>query len=140
LSEQYNVSDKTIRRDSKLAETLSLIGGVSPEAKRKILSGEVTINKNKLETLSSAPIEKIEAVVAQIEEGTYERRGPRNPAPMTSDSILPEIKQLNGIIKNFASNFNSMFKQLNTGESVELKPILRLYIDELEDLYKSIND
>ena len=41
LAEQYRVSKNTISRDVKLSDAIDLIGEVSPEAKRKILSGEV---------------------------------------------------------------------------------------------------
>ena len=136
LSGQYNVSANTILRDAKLAEGLSLIGEISPEAKKKVLDGEVTVNKVKLETLSSASKEEIEAIATRIEEGTYTRKAPRNPAPIASD--YPEIKQLNIIIKDFASNFNSMFRQLGNGGPADLKPVLRSYIDQLENLYRNI--
>ena len=142
LAEQYRVSRETIKRDSKLAEALNSIGEASPEAKRKILSEEVAIDKNKLESLSSATTEEIEAVAAEIEEGTYKRRSPRTPtqteAIRTADSILPGIRQLNVVIKDFANNFNSMLQQLNNGGDVEFKTVLRSYIDQLEDLYKNI--
>ena len=39
LAEQYNVSPKTIQRDSQLLDAIMAIGEVSLEAKRKILSG-----------------------------------------------------------------------------------------------------
>jgi len=138
LAERYRVSSRTIRRDSKLAEAISAIGEASPEAKRKILAGEVAVSRTKLEALSSAPNKEIEAVAAKIEDGTYERRVPRTPVDIASDSILPEIQQLNTVIRAFASNFNSMFQQLNNGGSAELKPVLRSYIDQLEDLYSNI--
>jgi len=93
----------TIRRDSKLAEAIGLLGEVSSEAKEKLLSGEVVINKAKLEALSSAPHEEIKALASEIEEGTYKRRTPC--IDITSDSILPEIRQLNMVIRDFAINF-----------------------------------
>jgi hypothetical protein len=157
LANDYNVSRNTIKRDAKLAETLTAIGLVSPEAKRKILAGEVQINKSKLEVLSSASEDDIEEVALQIEEDEYKGR---TNAPTTGDSttdnsatnssratkgdnnsssILPEIQQLNLIIKDFANDFNSMFLQLRSGDPIELKPLLRSYIDQLEDLYKSMS-
>lgn len=139
LAEQYNVSRNTIISDSKLAEAITKIGESSPEAKRKILAGEVAVHKNKLEALCSATSEEIEAVAAEIEEGIYLRRPLRNPVDMHSDSILPEIRQLNTVIRGFASNFNAMFQQLNNGGSAELKPVLRSYIDQLEELYRSMD-
>jgi len=142
LAEQYNVSRNTIIRNASLAEAISIIGEASPEAKRKILDGEVQISKKTLEALSGASEEEIEAVAAEIEAGIYKGRAPRGSeltqADIASDSILPEIRQLNAIISDFASNFNSMFRQLSNGGSVEVKAVLRSYIDRLEDLYKNM--
>ena len=142
LAKQYQVSRDTIIRNAKLAKTLGAIGEVSPEAKRKILSGEVQISKNRLEALSSADQDEIEATAFQIEEGLFEgrtpRRSPSNEDELFSDSILPEIKQLNIIISNFARNFNDMYSELNNGDTVKLKVVLRSYIDQLEDLYRNM--
>ena len=142
LSEQYKVSSKTIKRDAKQASAIDAIGEASPVAKRKILAGEVQIGKRRLEALASASKEEVEAVAAEIEDGIYEGRTPRSSAAVeadiASDSILPEIRQLNAIISDFASSFNSMFRSLSTGGSAEVKSVLRSYIDQLEDLYKNM--
>ena len=136
------MSQITIKRNANLAEAINNIGEVSPEAKRKILHGEVYVSKNRLEALSRASKEEIEAVAAEIEEDIHEGRAPRNAsqinAGINSGSILPEIRQLNAIISDFASSFNSMVRQLSSGGSVEVKAVLRSYIDQLEDLYKNM--
>ena len=189
LADQYNVSRNTIIRNAKLSEAIKSIGEVSPEAKRKILSGEIRINNNKLEALSSASGEEIEALATKIEDGSYERVAPgtgkksggeasspegettesagrvsvpegetiesagrvsvpegetMGHAPtlmevgIASDSIHPEIRQFNALIRYFTSNFNAMFQQRNNDVTVELKSALRSYIDQLEDLYRNI--
>jgi hypothetical protein len=163
LSEQYNVSPKTIKRDSKLADGLTAIGEISPEVKRKILNGEVNIGKNRLGALASASQGEVETVVREIEEGTFVSRSPRNSDGASSDSgnakdsaisapngitptipgidsnsILPEIRQLNTIISDFASNINSILREVNANDPAPLKKVLRTYINELEDLYKSL--
>ena len=142
LAEQYNVSRNTIIRNAKLAKTLGAIGDISPEAKRKILSGEVQVSKNRLEALSSADQSEIKATAIQIEEGVFEGRTPRqsssNKDELSEHSILPEIKQLNIIISNFARNFDDMYSQLKEDDTVKLKVVLRSYIDQLEDLYRNI--
>ena len=153
LSEQYNVSRNTIIRDEKLADALTKIGEISPEAKRKILSGEVPINKSKLEALASSPFEKTEAVATEIEEGTYNRKaargleqfevkndGTQNPTEPARTASTTELQQLGVIISNFAKNFDSMLKKRNTADSKELKTVIRAYIDQLEDLYGSLGD
>jgi hypothetical protein len=139
LSDQYNVSHNTIKRDFKLAGTISRIGEISPEAKKKILNGEVGVNKAKLEALSSAPREEIEAVATMIAEGTYARRPRHHAAQPGPEAILPEIRKLNEVIKGFASNFSSMVQKMSTGSTEELKPVLRSYIDQLEDLYRGMS-
>ena len=153
LGEQYKVSPKTIKRNAKLAETLTAIGEVSPDIKRKILHGEIQISKSRLEALSSAPKKEIEAVALEMEAGEFIGRAPRNSKqPKDSvgggfgagnsgaalDSALPEIRRLSTIISDFAADFNTMFLKLNSGDSAELKPVLRAYIDKLEELYRDI--
>lgn len=145
LAEQYKVSRNTIKRDVKFAEAMSIIGEISPEAKRKILSGEVPINRSKLQTLPAAPIEKAKAIAAEIEMGTYTRRAARSPEqPETetntthedaSPPIPHELQELNSIIRDFAGNFDSMLRKMNAGGSMELKSVLRSYIDQLEEWY-----
>ena len=142
LAEQYNVSQITIKRNASLAEAIAGIGEASPEAKRKILHGEVHISKSRLEALSRASEEEIGAVAAEIEEGTYEGRTPRSSQQVNADaafeSIIPEIRQLNAVISDFAKSFNSMFRQLSTGGSAEVKTVLRSYIDQLEEIYEGM--
>jgi len=145
LAEQYRVSQRTIARDRNLAEALTKIGEISPEAKRKILSGEVPINKSKLESLASAPPEKAEAVATEIEEGTYNRRVARDVGQTdATDTVSPifspptELTQLSTIISNFAKSFDTMLKKHSVGGSLELKSVLRSYIDQLEELYSKV--
>ena len=150
LAEHYNVARNTIKRNAKLAEALTAIGEISPDIKRKILHGEIHISKSRLEALSSAPKEEIEAVALEMEAGEFIGRAPRNSKqPKDSvgggsgsgaelDSALPEIRRLSAIISDFAADFNTMFLKLNSGDSAELKPVLRAYIDKLEELYRDI--
>ena len=142
LAEHYNVSRNTIIRNAKLADALNFIGEFSPEAKRKILTGEIQISKNRLEALSSVSEDEIEAAVAQIEEGLFERRAPRQSQESKenhpSDSTLPEIKQLSTIISSFARNFDSVLSQLSKDDSAKLKRVLRSTINQLEELYRTM--
>jgi hypothetical protein len=180
LSDQYNVSPKTIKRDAKLADGLTSIGEISPEIKRKILDGEVKIGKSRLEALSEATPEEVEAVIQEIKDGTFVSRPPRTTqgdatqgdgSPVltnddagnddsdgnigdasvsvpnndkqtggdnSSNSFLPEIRQLNAIISSFASSIYSALREINDGDSTVLKDVLRSYINQLEDLYKNL--
>jgi len=142
LSERYRVSPITIRRDSKLSAAIDAIGDVSPEAKRKILHGEIAINKSKLETLLSKPQEDIDAVAAEIESGTYKRRQPAAPvAPETgnpSDPSHADKRQLDAIAKSMTSDFDVALQKLYSGGMQGFKTTLRSYINSLEDLYSSI--
>jgi ParB-like chromosome segregation protein Spo0J len=151
LAEHYNVARNTIKRDAKLADGLTSIGNISPETKRKILNGEVRIGKSRLEALSAATPEEVEALVQEIEEGTFVSRTPRatqgstqgdgspvlppkntgEPSPCVT--ILPEIRQLNAIISDFASNFNSVLGDISSGDTASLKDVVRAYISQLED-------
>ena len=140
LSEQYRVSGRTIRRDAELATAVKAIGNVSYAAKEKILSGQVQIGRNRLRELSNSSDEEIEVIAAQIENNEYENR-PSHPSASDQENeiqnaMLPEIKQLNQMVKDFAVDFQSALIRLGNGKSAELKVVLRSYIEQLEDLYK----
>ena len=94
LAKQYKVSKNTVNRDTKLSEGIEAIGQVSPEAKTKILSGEVEINKKKLQSLSTGTKEEIEAIAMEIEEGTYKKRTPAAPASASTTSQAEAPTQL----------------------------------------------
>jgi hypothetical protein len=64
LSKQYNVSEKTIKRDAEFAEGLSLL---SPELKKDILSGRVKAKKSDIQQLTqihkpAIPIDTLDKV------------------------------------------------------------------------------
>ena len=141
LAGQYNVSRDTIKRDEKLAQALNKMGEKYLEAKRKILSGKISVNKSKLEALASAPDEKIEAFVAEIEGGTYNRRAISTAKRDEINNILeefPEVQKLNSIINSFAKDISTHVQEIKSGNPAELKSTIRSYIDELEKLYRSI--
>jgi hypothetical protein len=54
LSANFNVSESTIKRDSKFAEGLNIIGATNPQLKSKILLGEVKVKKSDIQVLSDA--------------------------------------------------------------------------------------
>ena len=137
------MSPTTIQRDSRLANALTRIGEISPEAKQKVLFEEVPINKSKLDILSDAPHELIKTVVAEINEGTYNRRAVSTANREELNVIMdnfPEVQKLNTLINNYAKDFNVVIRNLNITGPKELKSTLRTYIDELEDLYKTLKN
>ena len=138
LAAHYKVSDKTIKRDFRLAEAIDAIGETSPEARQKILSHEIPVNRSKLETLSLDSKEEIEAFAAAIQEDTYVKRTQRTPNQANINALLPEMKKLNSIIRDFQSSFNSLIIKFSTDETTDMKPVLRSYIDQLEDLYENM--
>jgi len=141
LSEQYNVSRNTILRDEKLAQALLKLGENYPEAKQKILSGEIPVNKSKLEALSYASQERIKTVAEEIIDGTYNRRALSIARREETNSMLeafPEVQQLNSIINNFAKDISTLIQEIKTGNPTELKSTLRSYIDKLEELYSKV--
>jgi len=77
VGKKFNVSSATIERDGRVANALGVIADISPEANEKILSGEVPVDRSKLQRLSKAPKEEVEEVVRQINAGTYNRNDHR---------------------------------------------------------------
>ena len=63
LSKQYNVSEKTIKRDAEFAEGLNLL---SPELKKDILSGKIKAKKSEIQQLTQ--IEKPTLPIDSLDE------------------------------------------------------------------------
>jgi len=69
VAKMTGVSKATVDRDKKFAEVVERIGGVSPEAKNKILAGKAhSVAKGKLTKLAQAPEEEIKKVAQAIVE------------------------------------------------------------------------
>jgi len=160
LGNKFKVSSATIERDSKVANAINAIAEVSLEAKRKILSGEVPIDRTKLQRLSNATKEEIAEVATQITEGTYNRNDHRlrkSPEPSPEQNQERESGQninpsqqpplpnqssptyITTIVTQITDNLNKTLNTLPTETTLpELKTSLRTFIDSCEEIYKSI--
>lgn len=54
LSQQFNVSESTVRRDAKFAEGMNIIQRSNPELKAKILAGVAKVKKSDIQILAEA--------------------------------------------------------------------------------------
>jgi hypothetical protein len=106
LSKQYNVSEKTIKRDAEFAEGLNLL---SPELKKDILSGRVKAKKSDIQQLIQ--IEKPELLIDSLEKvsdlvspnESIQIRNPDNSITFTyknHNSREQLLKQVKRSIKN----------------------------------------
>ena len=130
LAEQYNVSTRTITRDAKVAAGIDAIGEASGEAKRKILSGEIGIDKKKLNELSGEPQDKIEEVASTIANGDYKKE---KPVELTPEE---QSQPLNLLLTETRTFYSAISKST---DGAVLKPTLRAHINVLRDLYKLIS-
>jgi len=139
LAEQYKVSKNTILRDAKLSESIDAIGEVSPEAKRQILAGEISINKNTLGGISALPAEEVEKLANKIESGEYDKRQNKTNAEteLSENSYLEILQRFETEIAKITERlFTNLRKRAKNSEPVKLKTSLRMYIDMLEKLYE----
>jgi hypothetical protein len=67
LSEEYNVSEKTIKRDAAFAQGIEKIGKANPALKQDILAGRVKVNKGDVQKISKIPGEIQVAHAGDIE-------------------------------------------------------------------------
>ena len=148
LASRYRVSPKTIGRDKNISEGIDIIGGISPEAQRKVLSGEVVINKQELEKMASKPMEEVEEIVAEIEDGTYNRVERRKAAASAAtetekyadDSTPEEVRGINSTISRITDGFYVQLRNhMKNADLEEIKSAIRSYIVLLEELYREIS-
>ena len=136
LGSQYNVGEKTIRRDAKFAAAIDAIGDTSPDAKSKILAGEAKINKCELEELSEMSAEEIASAATMIDNGTYEKiKSAGSKIPEHGSPIDIIIAGINDLSVNFRHGLQGIAKN---GDTLKLKTAMRSYIDRLESFYGQI--
>jgi len=146
LAEEHNVSRNTILRNARMSEAIDAIGEVSPEAKSKILSGEVRVNKNMLEQLAADPTGDVAGIATSIEDGSFTRRQQKDgTGVIDSKTNLPGSANTSGmnpfeatIARISEELVSELRKQTTSSNSGELKTALRSYITMLEDLYSQI--
>ena len=154
VGKKFNVSKATIERDANIADALKSIEEISPEAKQKILSGEVPVYRIKLQRLSKAPKEEIEEIVEQINSGTYNRndyRIKKTPEQIEPQQSSPDFTNVQYSL-NEQSHLNTYINQINNiinttirllppeSDISELKIYLRVLIDSLEEMHGNIVD
>ena len=143
LGQKYHVSAKTIQRDAKVAEVIDRIGEISPEAKRKILSGDVDVDKRELIGFSSKQKGDIEVLATEIEEGTYKKNLNFEPEPVkdedTTDRYLAELSRVGTIIDGLEDDIQKKLQRLSKNGSIEkLKKALSAYINSLERILSTV--
>jgi hypothetical protein len=142
LANQYNVSRDTIKRDAQVANAITAIGRESPEAKRKILSGEASISRKQLRELSAGSGDDITEIAESINEGLTERRRASVSSIAQAEGRYPVdqgdggVQSLDEVFAGFADSVHGELHDLSGKYTLaELKAALRVFIDTLEDLY-----
>ena len=161
IGDEQGVASSTVERCGKLNTTIDAIGKVSPEARRKILTKDVPIDKRTLEALApkaevedkepssedKEKLKKIEKLALSIEGGTYEKETYRTPASSktrgapgdssfntTTNKHLPPA---NPAVKELTDEFYLKLQRLTKeNESAQLQANLQLSISILEALYE----
>ena len=131
LAEKYNVSSRTIERDSRLADALIALGEVSPDAKLSILSGETRMTRAELDAMLAGSKETVTEIAESIENGTFaERRADKAaPSDWTLDAAFSKIsdlikRELTGLSKSYSPE--------------DVKTALRSHITALEEIYDQL--
>lgn len=128
LSKHYKVHTDTIYKDAKTSKAIDAIGIASPEAKAKILSGDISIDKKELQKLAAASEEEINKAAVDILNGTYRKSETKEPAERGMPTVSPVNAQVDRAYKDYVS-------AAGRGSSVQIRRALRTFIVELEALY-----
>ncbi|MDR2714036.1 MAG: hypothetical protein LBB42_00665 [Coriobacteriales bacterium] len=146
LAEQYHVSPKTVRRDAKVAATIDALGELSPNAKKKILSGEVAIDKKELEALATLPNKELIKLAKAIDKGSYDKSTFSHTAP--ANEGLPSFdpkgtQKASALLKTATNDFQRELQLLainsdSADRNVALKAALKAHLTKLEGIYKRL--
>ena len=158
LSEQYNVSSRTIDRDAKFAAALKAVGEISPEAKRLILTDKAKLDKKELMALLDRPKDEVVALAMAVEQGEYKKKKPGQAEPPDSDAsavspapnapsgvarpidpVLADIRLLKAALDKVSGAFYTALPEIKKkAERTELKTALKPCFDILTDLYMQL--
>jgi len=136
LANEYDVSQKTIKRDAQIADAIIAIGETSPEAKELILSGKANISRKRLIELAFAEKGELKDTIEQINAGTHQIR---RPGTVTDSSKSGEQLTFDGFIEKIANEIDLGIKKLTVGTGETSKTAIRALIDKLERLYDSMS-
>ncbi len=84
LSQEFHVSEKTIKRDAKFAQGLELIARSNPQLKMRILSGDANVKKSDVQVLTDW--EDPQKLTIRNEADLY------NKAKVIKDRVLEEME------------------------------------------------
>jgi len=108
LAEQYNESHSMILKDMEVVAAIDIIGEYSPAAKRKILSGEVKIDKQVLKSLSALQKDDIHRFVMEIENGSFEKK----PPPKVSNQFKHSNTEMRSTLRKCINMLENLHRQL----------------------------
>lgn len=109
IAKEYNVDEKTIRRDAKFAKGMEIIGNSNPELKQDILKGKVKVNKGDVQKLGEVAkdsaeipvlaVEDIRKRAIEIEEGKKEQATqPIKTTQYTDEQVQAQIEHYHASI------------------------------------------
>ena len=144
LGNHYKVSRATIERDAKVATAINTIGETSLDAKRKILSGDVSISRKQLRELAAGSDDDVNEIAAKIDDDTFKSKASeRVETPKSMESFSPVTSKPDPIIvtllKTTENFYNDLLRLSRDNSAIDLKPVIKFFIDELKDLYEQIS-
>ncbi|WP_020528081.1 hypothetical protein [Flexithrix dorotheae] len=131
IADQYNVDEKTVRRDAQYAKGVDLIGKSNPELKSAILKGDAKINKSDVQKLAGIENKKLNIQSAQDIKKILTKHSSSKTelAKSTTEGINANVKKIRNKI------FNELDKYISTGNPKSFDQI----INQLEALKKEIS-
>jgi hypothetical protein len=144
LSTQYDVSPSTIKRDGAVANIIDKIGNESPDVKRDLLTGKITISRKALRELASESDEQIAETAKKIESGTFERSKDNKSLANTGSTIAIDLNpnEAQSLEATFIKMSNELYSKLQlfskSHTANEIKTALRSHIIKLEEFYNQV--
>lgn len=121
LSREFNLSPSTIKRDSKFAEGLNIIGNADPVLKMKILTGELSVKKSIIASI--ARLKDTKKILNAILEGKSDKHLPdeRRTTIVAVNGREAKLKKIKALIINL---LNRVIVHKNPDEVNELKVLV----------------
>ena len=156
LSQEFMVSESTIKRDSKFAESLNVIAASNPKLKKEILSGEVKISKSdlllllkdddikeyiivnesdlhhKIKIIKDELLANVEIELTQIEEDKKEEEIQQKAIDIVN-GVEPLFLDKEDRLKRIKGRILSAINRAINNNDIESIKVLKSLVDTLED-------
>lgn len=138
LAAEFQVSQRTVKRNGKLAEAIDKIADAAPDVAADISNGKLKPSKPVLMQVADAPPTKVKEVVEKLREPKAQKQ-PKPPKNGSAVSVAVLIDEIKAAFAKVAVRNLEKVAELNGGKGV-VYDNARRHLEEFHKLLKDLRE